>query len=67
MELIPKPNGRFLKIKCPDCESEQVVYTRGSISVKCNKCGYLLAEPTGGKMEIHGEIVEYVDKLCDFF
>ena len=63
--LIPKPRGRFLKVKCPECEGEQIIYTRGAMVVKCNLCGSVLAEPTGGMMDIHAEKIEYVDTWKD--
>jgi len=48
----------FVKVKCPDCGNEQLVYIRVSTVVKCHVCGATLAVPTGGKADIKGEIVE---------
>ncbi len=48
----------FVKVKCPDCGNEQIIFIRASTVVKCNVCGATLAIPTGGKAEIRGEIVE---------
>ncbi|MEM0129915.1 MAG: 30S ribosomal protein S27e [Thermoplasmatales archaeon] len=47
----------FVKIKCPDCGSETITYSRGSTEVKCLVCGTVLAKPTGGKYLVNGEIV----------
>ncbi|MCK4445325.1 MAG: 30S ribosomal protein S27e, partial [Thermoplasmata archaeon] len=30
MSEIPKPRGRFLTIKCPDCGNEQNIYDKAS-------------------------------------
>lgn len=57
-ELIPKPESNFLKVKCPKCGNEQVVFDRISVEVKCNVCEEPLAEPSGGKSKIKGEIVQ---------
>ncbi|MFH1327637.1 MAG: 30S ribosomal protein S27e [Candidatus Bathyarchaeota archaeon] len=57
LEPIPKPGSNFIKVKCPDCGNEQIIFNKTSISVKCNICGALLAEPTGGKASIKGSVV----------
>lgn len=49
--------SRFFKVKCPDCENEQVVFEKASTTVDCVVCGKVLAEPTGGKAQIKAEIV----------
>jgi small subunit ribosomal protein S27e len=54
--LIPKPKSRFLRVRCPECENEQIVYSSPSNIVKCNICKAILATPTGGKARIEGEI-----------
>jgi len=56
-DLIPQPRSRFLRVKCPDCGNEQVVFGSASIPVHCNVCGASLAEPKGGKTRVRGEIV----------
>lgn len=51
-------SGRFVKIKCKDCESVQTCFDKSTISVKCHVCGATLLEPTGGKANFRGEIIE---------
>ena len=48
----------FVKVKCPNCGNEQIIFLRASTVVSCNVCGSTLTVPTGGKAEIKGEIVE---------
>ncbi len=48
----------FLKVKCPDCGHEQIIYSKPSIVVRCEICGATLALPTGGKGDIKAEIIE---------
>ena len=55
--LIPKPRSKFLRVKCPDCGNEQVVFDSANMQVKCNVCGAVLAEPSGGKVKVRGEVV----------
>jgi len=57
-ELIPKPESLFLKVKCPKCGNEQIMFERAAMATKCNVCDEILAEPTGGKAQIKGEVVE---------
>ena len=56
-KLIPKPKSRFLRVKCLKCGNEQLLYSNVSNKVICNVCGETLAEPTGGKAKIKGEIL----------
>jgi len=55
-ELIPKPRSNFLRVKCPQCGNEQLVFSHAVNVVKCNVCASPLAEPTSGKAKIKGEI-----------
>jgi small subunit ribosomal protein S27e len=56
-KLIPRPRSSFLRVKCPKCGNEQVVFDNAVNKVKCNVCGAELAEPSGGKAKVKGEIV----------
>ena len=49
---------RFVKVKCPDCENEQVVFLRAASKVACQVCGATIAEPSGGRANLKGEIIE---------
>ncbi len=60
-ELIPRPKSRFLRVKCPDCANEQVIFSHATNVVHCNVCGAILAEPSGGKASIKGEVVALLD------
>lgn len=52
-----RARSNFLKVKCNDCENEQIVFDRASSGVRCNVCGRTLVEPRGGKAEIKGEVI----------
>ncbi len=47
----------FLKVKCPDCGNEQILFSRAASQVDCQVCGTTLAKPTGGSAVVKGEIV----------
>ncbi|KXA98110.1 30S ribosomal protein S27 [candidate division MSBL1 archaeon SCGC-AAA259I09] len=50
----------FVRVKCTDCENEQVIFSHASSEVNCEVCGKTLASPQGGKAEINSEILEIV-------
>jgi len=54
---IPVPSSKFLKVNCGECGEPQVVYSHTSTIVACNSCGNTIAEPTGSKAKINGEIL----------
>ncbi|MDD4423708.1 MAG: 30S ribosomal protein S27e, partial [Methanocorpusculum parvum] len=31
--------SKFLKVKCPDCENEQLVFEKATSVVECTVCG----------------------------
>ena len=59
--ILPKPSSKFLRVKCPDCGNEQTLFSHATNSVYCNVCGAILAKPTGGKVEVKGEIIAVLD------
>jgi len=60
-EILKRPKSKFLRVKCTDCENEQVIFGSASTHVNCLICGRTLAEPTGGKAEIKAEIIEILE------
>jgi len=56
-QLLPRPRSTFVRVKCADCGNEQVIFDHASTVVKCSVCGAVLAEPTGGKAALKGEVV----------
>lgn len=56
-KIIPKPKSNFLQVKCPECGNEQIIFSHAASIVRCNICNAILAEPTGGKANIKGEII----------
>lgn len=56
-----EPKSRFLKVKCNDCDNEQVIFGCASAPVSCLVCGRTLAQPTGGKVDVKTQIVEVLE------
>lgn len=53
--------SKFLKVKCTDCQNEQIIFGNATSKVDCMVCGRTLAEPTGGKAIIKTEIQEVLE------
>jgi len=50
--------SRFVKVRCPKCKNEQVIFGKASSTVKCLICNSILTEPSGGKVKIKARILE---------
>lgn len=55
------PESRFLKVRCPKCKNEQIIFGKASSNVRCLVCGKLLAEPTGGKARVKARVLEVLE------
>ncbi len=51
-EIVQQPRSRFIRVKCLDCENEQVIFSHASTEVRCLKCDRVLARPSGGKARL---------------
>jgi small subunit ribosomal protein S27e len=58
---MKKPDSKFIKIRCKDCENEQVFFNKASNVVSCHICGSKLAVPSGGKAILKGEVLEVIE------
>ena len=54
--LIPQPSSKFQKVKCKECDEENIVFSHASSAVTCKSCGNVIAEPTGSVAILYGEI-----------
>ncbi|MCK4434704.1 30S ribosomal protein S27e [Candidatus Bathyarchaeota archaeon] len=59
--LIPRPRSFFLRVKCLKCGNEQIVFSHAVNKVNCKVCGAELAQPSGGRAKIKGEIVAVLE------
>ncbi|MBN1159749.1 MAG: 30S ribosomal protein S27e [Candidatus Diapherotrites archaeon] len=55
---VPMPKSRFLKVKCPKCKNEQVVFGCATTTVECKECGEKLSVPTGGKSNVIAKVLQ---------
>lgn len=60
-KTLREPTSKFIKIRCPKCKNEQIMFGKTSTVVNCLVCGKPLAEPTGGKSRVKARILEVLE------
>jgi small subunit ribosomal protein S27e len=50
--------GKFLKVVCSKCKSNQVIFGKASTKVRCLDCEAVLALPSGGNAKIRSRVEE---------
>ena len=61
MKEPKEPTSKFIKVRCPKCKNEQIMFGKSSIRVHCLVCQKSLAEPTGGKTKVKARILEVLE------
>lgn len=52
----PSKDSKFLKIICPRCKSQKIIYGKATSKIKCQKCNKMLVKNTGGKTKIKAPV-----------
>ncbi len=60
-EKLNISQSKFVKVRCPKCKNEQVIFGKASTEIKCLICNQVLAEPSGGKVKIKARILEILN------
>ena len=50
--------SKFMKVRCPKCKNEQIVFGKAATKVSCLVCSKPIVEPSGGKAKIKARILE---------
>ncbi len=61
MVKVKEPSSKFVKVRCPKCKNEQIIFGKVSTVVACLVCGKPLADPTGGKSKLKARVLEVLD------
>ena len=61
MVEIKETTSKFIKVRCPKCKNEQIVFGKTSTQVNCLVCGKRLADAAGGKGKIKGRVLEVLN------
>ena len=65
--MVSKGRGNFLKVKCLDCDNEQIIFDRAASDVKCIICGKTLVKSRGAKAKIMAHIDKVLNLLLVLF
>ena len=58
---IKESNSKFIKIRCPKCKNEQIMFGKASSIIQCLVCSKVLAEPSGGKSKVKARVLEVLE------
>lgn len=61
MKAIKETKSKFIKIRCPKCKNEQIMFGKASTKISCLVCSKILAEPTGGKSRVKARVLEVLE------
>jgi small subunit ribosomal protein S27e len=61
MKKIRETRAKFIKLRCPKCKNEQIMFGKASTRVGCLVCSKVLAEPTGGKSKVKARVLEVLE------
>ncbi|MDO8661113.1 MAG: 30S ribosomal protein S27e [Candidatus Woesearchaeota archaeon] len=61
MKALKETTSKFIKIRCPKCKNEQIMFGKASTTVNCLVCEKPLAEPTGGKARVKARVLEVLE------
>jgi len=60
-DRMKESKSRFIKIRCPKCKNEQIMFGKASTVVKCLVCNKELAEPIAGKARVKARVLEVLE------
>ena len=58
---MKETTSKFIKIRCPKCKNEQIMFGKAASNVDCLVCGKSLAESTGGKSKVKARVLEILE------
>jgi len=61
MRAFKEPTSKFIKVRCPKCKNEQIIFGKVNSQVNCLVCSKKIAEPTGGKTKVKARILEVLE------
>lgn len=56
-----EPVSKYVKVRCPKCKNEQIIFGKASTKVSCLVCQKVLASPSGGKSRVKARILEVLE------
>lgn len=50
--------SKFVRVRCPKCKKEQIIFGKATTKVKCISCDAQLTQSAGGKARIKAKVIE---------
>jgi small subunit ribosomal protein S27e len=60
--MIPKPRSSFLSVQCQKCGEKAIIFSHTTADIACKSCGEKLAEKSGSKAAILGNVLSALDQ-----
>lgn len=61
LRMLRETGSKYVKVRCPKCKNEQIMFGKASTVVNCLVCNRIVAEPTGGKARVKARILEVLE------
>lgn len=58
LKEIRVTRSKFIRVKCPKCDSEQIIFGKATTKVKCLNCNYILTKSEASKAKIRAKVLE---------
>jgi small subunit ribosomal protein S27e len=52
--------SKYLKVRCPKCKNEQIIFGNSTSKVECLVCNKQLTKPRGGKATVKARVLEVI-------
>ncbi len=56
-----EPSSKFIRVRCPKCKNEQILFGKSSTKINCLVCQKTIGESRGGKSRIKARILEVLE------
>mgnify|MGYP006272826889 CR=1 FL=1 len=60
-DIFQESASKFIKVRCPKCKNEQIIFGKCSSHVTCLVCEKSVADATGGKGKIKARVLEVLE------
>jgi len=58
---LKETKSRFIKVRCPKCKNEQIIFGKAATKIDCLVCSKNLSEPIAGKSKVRARILEVLE------
>lgn len=56
MDKPKSDKSKFLRVSCPRCKHQQIIFGKSTMLIKCERCNYLLLKTKGGKAQVRAAV-----------